>query len=98
MRFDPRRFLLWVQMVGGETSQGRPGQKQPWEATMKSKMLAMALCMFVGWTGAHRFYLGYKVHGAVQLLTFGGFGIWYWVDLILIALGKLPDVEGNALA
>jgi len=65
---------------------------------MKSKMLAMALCMFMGWTGAHRFYLGYKVHGAVQLFTFGGFGIWYWVDLILIALGKLPDAEGNALA
>ena len=65
---------------------------------MKSKMTAMFLCMFLGWTGAHRFYLGYRGLGAAQLLTFGGFGIWYWVDLMLIALGKLPDAEGNALA
>ncbi len=64
---------------------------------MKKKMVAMALCLFLGYFGAHRFYLGYTGYGVAQLLTFGGFGIWTLVDLVLIALGKMKDADGNEL-
>ena len=65
---------------------------------MKSKMVTMALCLFLGYLGAHRFYLGKIGTGIAQLLTFGGLGIWFAVDLILIALGKMTDAQGRALA
>jgi TM2 domain-containing membrane protein YozV len=65
---------------------------------MKSKMVTMALCLFVGFLGAHRFYLGKIGSGVAQLLTFGGLGIWWAIDLIMIALGKMTDSEGRALA
>lgn len=32
-----------------------------------------------------------------QLLTLGGCGIWSSIDIILIALGKMTDKNGNAL-
>jgi TM2 domain-containing membrane protein YozV len=65
---------------------------------MKSKMVTMALCLFLGYLGAHRFYIGKIGSGVAQLLTFGGLGIWWAIDLIMIALGKMTDAEGRALA
>ena len=64
---------------------------------MKSKTTAILLSVFLGSLGVDRFYLGYIGLGIVKLLTVGGFGIWYLIDLILIIMGKLPDSNGNAL-
>lgn len=64
----------------------------------KSKMVTMALCLFLGFLGVHRFYLGKIGSGIAQLLTLGGFGIWYAVDILLIAFNKMTDAQGNALA
>ena len=63
----------------------------------KKKIIAMMLCLFLGVVGAHRFYLGYTGIGIAQLLTGGGCGIWYAVDQVMIALGKLPDANGDQL-
>jgi hypothetical protein len=30
-----------------------------------------------------------------MLITFGGFGIWYIIDIILIVLGQLRDRDGQ---
>ncbi len=49
---------------------------------MKSRMLAILLCLSLGWIGVHRFYLGYTFKGIIQLLTLGGFGIWAVIDFI----------------
>jgi TM2 domain-containing membrane protein YozV len=35
--------------------------------------------------GIHRFYVGKIGTGILMILTFGGFGIWVLVDLIMIA-------------
>ena len=67
------------------------------ELKMKSKTTAILLSVFLGSLGVDRFYLGYIGLGIVKLLTIGGFGIWYLIDLILIIMGKLPDSNGNAL-
>jgi TM2 domain-containing membrane protein YozV len=40
--------------------------------------------MFLGWLGVHRFSTGHVVSSIFQLLTFGGFGIWALIDLIMI--------------
>lgn len=47
--------------------------------------------------GVDRFYLGKVGTGLLKLLTFGGFGIWVAVDLILIMGGKVTDKQGRPL-
>ena len=62
---------------------------------MKSKIVALILSIFLGELGIDRFYLGYIGLGILKLITFGGFGIWYFIDIILIAPGKLKPKDGS---
>jgi hypothetical protein len=55
----------------------------------KNYLLAVALSYFVGSLGVDRFYLGYIGTGVLKLVTLGGFGVWSFIDFILVALGKL---------
>ncbi|MBN1521945.1 MAG: TM2 domain-containing protein [Candidatus Aureabacteria bacterium] len=63
----------------------------------KKWMVALLLSIFVGGLGVDRFYLGYIGLGVVKLITGGGCGIWWLIDLILIATGKMKDANGNDL-
>ena len=64
----------------------------------KSNVVALLLCFFLGFLGAHRFYVGKIGTGIVQLLTFGGLGIWAFIDFIIIIVQKFTDKDGNTLA
>lgn len=61
----------------------------------KPRLVALLLCFFLGALGVHRFYLGKIGTGILMLCTFGGFGIWIVIDLILIATGSFRDKEGR---
>ena len=63
----------------------------------KSHMTALLLSIFAGSLGVDRFYLGYIGSGVGKLLTLGGCGIWYIIDIISIATGKMKDADGNDL-
>ena len=63
----------------------------------KDWLSTLLISFLVGWFGIDRFYLGYTGLGILKLITFGGCGIWYVVDLILIAMGKLDDSQGRPL-
>jgi len=64
--------------------------------TMNPRWLAaVLLCWLLGVFGAHRFYLGRIGSGVLMLVTIGGLGIWYLVDLILVIVGQLRDSDGN---
>jgi len=63
----------------------------------KEWMTALLLSIFLGSLGVDRFYLGYTKLGVAKLLTLGGCGVWYIIDIINIATGKMVDVEGREL-
>ena len=64
---------------------------------MKSKTTALILSIPLGELGVDRFYLGYVGLGILKLITAGGFGIWWLIDLILIATGKMTAKDGSEL-
>ena len=57
----------------------------------KSKVAALLLCIFLGYWGIHRFYVGKIGTGILYLFTCGLFGIGWIVDIILIATGSFRD-------
>ena len=65
---------------------------------LKSKVVALILSIFLGELGIDRFYLGYIGTGILKLITCGGFGIWWLIDLIMIATGKLKPKDGSEYA
>lgn len=69
---------------------GAAGEGKDW-------LVAILLSVFVGSLGIDRFYLGYIGLGVLKLLTLGGCGIWWLIDLILIATDKMKDSDGNPL-
>ncbi len=66
-------------------------------AVGKDWLVTLLLSIFVGGLGIDRFYLGYTGLGILKLLTAGGCGIWWLIDLILIVTGSMTDAQGNAL-
>lgn len=52
----------------------------------KSQIVALLLCIFLGWLGIHRFYLGYTGMGLLYLFTFGILGIGWIIDIILLII------------
>lgn len=71
----------------------------------RNRWVAGALAILLGVFGVHRFYLGFKGIGAIQLLlTVGSFfmltwvvAIWTLVEGILCFVGAMRDAEGLPL-
>lgn len=63
----------------------------------KKWIVALILSILLGGIGVDRFYMGYVWQGILKLITAGGLGIWWLIDLILIAVkhdfGKVNWVE-----
>lgn len=52
------------------------------------------LALYLGFFGVHRFYSRRPLLGVLQLLTFGGFGLWVLIDLVLLLVGAMKDDRG----
>nr|WP_308471165.1 MULTISPECIES: NINE protein [unclassified Rathayibacter] len=63
----------------------------------KSFLVTWLFALLLGWFGVDRFYLGKTGTAILKLLTFGGFGIWVLVDLILVLAGAMRDKRGLRL-
>jgi hypothetical protein len=64
----------------------------------RSRGLALALAVVGGVFGLHRFYTGRTQSGIWMCLTFGGMGIWYLYDIVIVAAGEFRDGDGRRVA
>ena len=67
------------------------------ERSEKNGLVALVLCLLLGGLGIHRFYVGKIGTAILMILTFGGLGLWWLIDLIIIITGKFQDRQGNVL-
>lgn len=56
----------------------------------KNKWVALLLCFFLGYLGAHKFYEGKAGLGVLYLLTVGLFGIGVFIDFIVLLFKPNP--------
>lgn len=63
----------------------------------KNRWVALLLCFFLGFLGAHRFYTGKVFTGILYLFTMGFFGVGVIVDFITILTGSYTDKGGHFL-
>ncbi len=71
---------------------------RPYDPYAKDWLVALLLSIFLGSLGVDRFYLGHIGTGIVKLITFGGLGIWWLIDVILIATDSMTDGYGRPLS
>jgi TM2 domain-containing membrane protein YozV len=55
------------------------------EAKRVNWVVCLVMSLLFGVFGVDRFIMGKVVTGLLKLFTLGGFGLWWLVDLILIA-------------
>ena len=66
----------------------------PVQLSPKSWLATLLLSIFLGELGIDRFYLGKVGTGILKLITLGGFGIWWLIDIILTIAGAATDKQG----
>jgi Predicted membrane protein len=60
----------------------------------KEWIITLILCVLVGEFGIHRFYHGKIGTGILQLITLGGLGVWYLIDLVMVVCERFKDKNG----
>ena len=63
-------------------------------ASDKDWIITLVLSILVGTLGIDRFYTGSIVLGILKLITFGGLGLWWLIDLIMLVTGNYRDADG----
>lgn len=63
-----------------------------------SRSVALILVLLLGVAGGHRFYAGRIGSALGMLFTLGGLGIWWLIDIVVVASGNLRDHEGKRVS
>jgi hypothetical protein len=71
--------------------------REQYQVSPKSRSVALALSIALGFFGAHRFYAGKIGTGILMLVTFGGLGFWQLYDIVMVGTGNFRDAAGRRL-
>lgn len=77
---------LWIETLSANASESDRG----WGKTL-------CVSVLFGLLGFDRFYLGSGLLGLLKLCTFGGFGLWWIFDVVLLLAGRMRDAEGRVV-
>lgn len=83
---------------GASSPYGSYGPPPGGEVSYRSWLITLILAIFFGFAGVDRFYTGKIATGLLKFFTTGGLGLWWLVDIILLATHAYRDKEGRALA
>jgi TM2 domain-containing membrane protein YozV len=83
--------------TSGESMQGAQFVQQM-KNSEKDWMITLILAILVGGLGIDRFYSGSILLGVLKLVTLGGLGLWWLIDLIMLVTGNYKDGDGNPIA
>jgi TM2 domain-containing membrane protein YozV len=67
------------------------------EPSDKDFVITLLICVFLGGLGVHRFFVDKIGTGVLMLVTLGGLGIWWIIDIILIVTSSFEDSEGRVI-
>jgi len=69
--------------------------KESQEVSEKSWWTAFWLSLLFGYFGVDRFYLGNGVLGFFKVVSFGGGGILWLLDLVFLLMNRMKDGDGR---
>ena len=67
------------------------------ETSPRSRGVALGLAAVAGFLGLHRFYVGKPGTAVLQIVTFGGLGVWWLYDVVMVAAGEFCDQQERPL-
>ena len=73
-------------------------QAQEMEVMKSDKDFMVTLLLAILIPGIDRIYAGSIGLGVLKLITLGGFGLWWLIDLIMLVTGGYKDGSGNPIA
>lgn len=86
-----------TQVTDTETNRTFAASQIPGVFSDKEYVIALLFSIFLGYLGIDRFYMGQVGMGIGKLLTGGGCGVWWLIDVILIATRSSNDAAGRPL-
>ena len=86
-----------TQVTDIETNRTFAASQIPGVFSDKEYIIALLFSIFLGYLGIDRFYMGQVGLGIGKLLTGGGCGVWWLIDIILIATRSSNDSAGRPL-
>jgi TM2 domain-containing membrane protein YozV len=63
----------------------------------KDWLITAILAFFLGYLGAHRFFVGKIGSAILMLITFGGCGLWWLIDFLVVISEKFTDDNGKVI-
>ena len=92
LNFDDRR------VYSGSRASSPVAMTRDSSVSAYSRAIALIFVILLGVFGGHRFYVGRPGSAVAMILTLGGLGIWWLMDIVIVASGQFRDYEGKRVS